>query len=169
MPDLFQHYPDLEKIYDTYGAGILEKARLAKNFEVYCKKHTVRWGYGKKRLEKEFPELKPINAKEMISSSSNGDYVLYLDLNGFIRFSFTLQLTENDQKSFSVEKLSARYGITYLQEYGTWQAGTVNLQSVHSLLETHAILHLIAEEKRKKNSLKFEQGPLPDDDYSKFF
>ena len=48
-------YSALRTLYNEHGMMLLEKVRLAKNFERYCNAHTVRWGVRQKASREGLP------------------------------------------------------------------------------------------------------------------
>lgn len=161
-------FSELSKIYKEHGGAILEKIRLAKNFERYCTTHTVRWGYGKKRLEKEFPEFGKITLGS-IQISENNTVSLVLDTCDFIRFSFTLTLPEDIFSAVDIKAFSEMYGWAYIQEYGQWHAGVVGVREVENLAEAYKILKQIDQEERAEAAARAASSPLEEDEFSQWF
>ena len=162
------NFPELSEIYKEQGNAILDKLRLAKNFERYCTTHTVRWGYGKKRLEKEFPELGKITLGNTQISEDN-TVSLVLDTCDFIRFSFTLILPEDISSAVDPKAFSEMYGLAYIQEYGQWHAGVYGLGEVEDLAEVYKVLKQIDQEEREKAAAKAASHPLEEDEFSQWF
>ena len=162
------NYPELSEIYKEYGSAILEKLRLAKNFERYCNTHTVRWGYGKKRLEKEFPEFGKITLGS-IQISEDNTVSLVLDTFDFIRFSFTLALPEDISSAVDPKAFSEMYGLAYIQEYGQWHAGVYGLGEVEDLAEAYKVLKQIDQEEREEVAARAASRPLEEDEFSQWF
>lgn len=162
------NFSELSKIYKEHGSAILEKIRLAKNFERYCTTHTVRWGYGKKRLEKEFPELGKITLGNTQISEDN-TVSLVLDTCDFIRFSFTLILSEDISSAVDPKAFSEMYGLAYIQEYGQWHAGVYGLGEVEDLAEAYKVLKQIAQEEREEAAARAASSPLEEDEFSQWF
>lgn len=162
------NYPELSEIYTEHGSAILDKLRLAKNFERYCNMHTVRWGYGKKRLEKEFPEFGKITLGS-IQISEDNTVSLVLDTCDFIRFSFTLTLPEDISSAVDIKVFSEMYGWAYIQEYGQWHAGVVGVREVENLAEAYKILKQIDQEERAEAAARAASSPLEEDEFSQWF
>lgn len=161
-------YSALRTLYNEHGMMLLEKVRLAKNFERYCNTHTVRWGYGKKRLEKDFPELGKISLGHIQVNDEN-TVALVLDICGFIRFSFTLTLPEDISSAVDPMAFSEMYGLAYIQEYGQWQAGVVGVGEVEDLAEAYRVLKQIDQEEREESAARAASSPLEEDEYSQWF
>ena len=162
------NFSELSKIYKEHGSAVLEKLRLAKNFERYCTTHTVRWGYGKKRLEKEFSELGKITLGS-IQVLEDNTVSLVLDTCDFIRFSFTLTLPEDISSAVDIKAFSEMYGWAYIQEYGQWHAGVVGVREVENLAEAYKILKQIDQEERAEAAARAASSPLEEDEFSQWF
>lgn len=161
-------YSELQELYEKYGSYIVEKVRLAKNFERYCATRTVRWGYGKKRLEKEFKELGQISLAGMCLADDN-KVVKNFDLYNLIRFNFTLDLPDAPDTAQDPVSFVAAYGITYLQEYGEWKVEVIGDYRVESLVEAYKILTKLDDQKNMEIAATKRTSLLRYDDYSKWF
>lgn len=161
-------YSALRTLYNEHGMMLLEKVRLAKNFERYCNAHTVRWGYGKKRLEKGFPDLGKISLGHMQVNDEN-TVALVLDVGDFIRFSFTLALPEDISSAVDPKAFSEMYGWAYIQEYDQWHAGVVGVGEVKDLAEAYKVLKQIDQEERAEAAARAASSPLEGDEFSQWF
>lgn len=116
--EMEQVHPDIIAMYQKTGLGVVEKARLAQNFARYCLSHEVHWDYGKKRLKKDFSELRDMHLDSASDYYRKDDTLtLRYIVDGHFVFTFSFPLDDEMHERFENGTLS--------EAPGTMAGGTI--------------------------------------------